>query len=230
MSNLHFHQYENDDLLADALANAIAQDLHSAIELRGKGSLIVSGGSTPKKLFAHLSNLDLPWEKIMIGLCDERWVSPEHPDSNEKLVREFLMINKASKASFVGMYTSEHDIQSAQAICSQKIRSALEPLDVVVLGMGEDAHTASLFPHNPKLPEAYTTQESCIAIKPQSAPHMRMSLSLSAIVSAKRLYLHFQGEKKVALFHEARDGDDEITMPIRAILQQPDIALEVYCA
>lgn len=230
MSNLHFHRYENDDILAHELADAIAKDLIRAIELRGKGSLIVSGGSTPKKLFSRLSQLDLPWEKITIGLCDERWVSPEHPDSNEKLVRESLMINHASKASFVGMYTSEYDIESAQAICSQKIRSALAPLDVLILGMGEDAHTASLFPYNPKLSEAYTTEESCIALQPQSAPHMRMSLSLNAIVSAHRLYLHFQGEKKVALFHEARNGDDKTAMPIRAILQQPDIALEVYCA
>ena len=230
MSNLHFHHFDNDDILALTLANTIAKNLKDAILEKGSASLVVSGGSTPKKLFKALSKIDLSWENVRIGLCDERWVTPHHNDSNEKLVRENLMVNYAARAAFVGMFIDSLEVDQAETACSEKIKSSLWPFDVVVLGMGDDAHTASLFPHNPKLKEAYESNDLCIAIEPTTAPHLRMSLTLSAILSAQHLYLHFQGAKKIALYHEALSGKDTAKMPIRAILHQLTKEVEVYTA
>jgi 6-phosphogluconolactonase len=231
MNNLH--PFENDDLLAVHLAGAIVKNLSDAIAHKGSASLIVSGGSTPKKLFEHLSKSDLLWEKITIGLCDERWVKPTHTDSNEKLVKETLMVNNASKATFVGMVIEGMDTVSAQAACSERIKASLWPFDVVVLGMGEDAHTASLFPNTPQLPEAYNLSRDilCIAIEPPSyASHPRMSLTLKALLSAAHLYLHFQGEGKQKVYDEAMSGEDANAMPIRSILKQTTKEVEVYTA
>jgi len=230
MSNLHFHRFENDDILAHSLARTIAENLKDAIAEKGEASLIVSGGSTPKKFFHRLSQIDLPWEKVKIGLCDERWVPPSHQDSNEKLVRENLMIAYASKATFIGMFIDGVEAFVAQSDCSEKIKSLFPSFDVMVLGMGEDAHTASLFPQNPKLKEAFKSDLYCIAIEPSTAPHLRMSLTLSAILSSKHLYLHFQGEKKLSLYHQGLEGSDCMEMPIRAILHQPSTDIEVYTA
>ncbi len=230
MSNIHFHEFRKDSELALKLALTIAEDLTCAIKQKGSATLLVSGGITPLKLFSALSQIDITWENVTIGLCDERWVAPSHNESNEKLIRETLLQNYASKATFVGMVIDNYDALSAEVECSQKIQSSLSPFDVIVLGMGNDAHTASLFPNNPRLNEAYTTDKICIAIEPTTAPHTRMSLTPKAILSSNRIYLHFQGNSKLEVYNEAMEGDDIFAMPIRSILKQHTKEIEVYFA
>jgi 6-phosphogluconolactonase len=229
-SNIHLHRYAKRDLLLHALSRRIAKDLREAIEKRSRASLMVSGGKTPQALFEMLSQEALPWEKVSVGLVDERWVSPEHAESNERLVKTYLLQGKASSASFIGMYHEGVDAYEAQEICHQRIKNTLWPFDVVILGMGNDGHTASLFPHNSALKKglAIGTDTLCIAVQPGSALHMRMSLTLRAILAADHLYLHFEGEDKVAVFEEAMEGMDVDGMPIRAVLHQPDKEVEVY--
>jgi 6-phosphogluconolactonase len=164
-----------------------------------------------------------------VGLCDERWVSPLHKDSNEKLVRDTLLQGNASGATFIGMYDEKAMNTST---CSEKIKAKLYPFDVLILGMGSDGHTASLFPHNEKLEEGFdlNSDELCIAIKPETAPHNRMSLTLKAILSAKNLYLHIEGSEKLDVYEKALRGKDSFDMPIRAVLHQNIKDLEVYYA
>jgi len=230
MNNLNFHRFDDEETLAFSLAQSIVGHLNDAIAEKGSASLIVSGGSTPKKLFNALSTMDIEWDKIKIGLCDERIVEPTHNDSNEKLVRETLMTGYAVKATFVSMIGDSLEVDEIE--CSQRIKSTLAPFDVLVLGMGDDAHTASLFPNNPKLAEAYdlTRENICITIEPQHAPHTRMSLTLGAILSARHVYLHFQGVSKLNVYKEALNGTDTFAMPIRAIINQTDKKIEVYSA
>ena len=230
MNNLHFHRFEDEEKLAFSLAQSIVNHLNDAISEKGSASLLVSGGSTPKKLFKALNSMNIDWDKIKIGLCDERLVESTHSDSNEKLVRETLMTGYAAKATFVSMLRDSLEVDETD--CSQQIKSSLAPFDVLVLGMGEDAHTASLFPNNPKLNEAYdlTRENICITIQPQHAPHKRISLTLGAILSAHHVYLHFQGESKLNVYKEALSGTDTFTMPIRAIINQTDKTIEVYSA
>lgn len=228
-NHIHFHTFKTTHELIENLSKNISQQLQDSIDKNGKASLLVSGGNTPKPLFEKLSQSDIEWEKVSVGLCDERWVPALHVDSNEKLVKEYLLQENASKARFVGMYHEGLNAQEAEASCSEKM-SALYPFDVVILGMGNDGHTASLFPKNSKLQQAFNEDNDtlCIAIKPDDAPHMRMSLTRAAILSAKHLYLHIEGAQKLSVYEEALNGNDIYAMPIRAILHQNIKNLEVY--
>jgi len=224
------HAFTRQEELTDSLSQSIASQLQKAIKRNGKASLLVSGGSTPKPLFEKLRQIPLEWDKVSVGLCDERWVSPSHIDSNENFVKKNLLQDKASKARFVGMYNEGSDVTDAQSLCSQKIKEELYPFDVVILGMGSDAHTASLFPENVKLQKAFdlNNKEICIAVEPKDAPHMRMSLTRSAILSAKHLYVHFEGKEKLAVYKEVLRGEDMYSMPIRSVLNQDIKDVEVY--
>lgn len=226
------HAFSSQDDLIEALSQSIILQLQKAIDQKGKASLLVSGGSTPKPLFKKLREAPLAWEKVSVGLCDERWVSPSSEESNENLVKTYLLQKKASRAAFVGMYNEVLDVQTAETSCTKKMKETLFPFDVLVLGMGNDSHTASLFPHNVKLEKAFdlNNEDLCIAIEPTSAPCVRMSLTRKAILSAENIYLHFEGKEKQAVYEEAIAGDDLYAMPIRSVLNQEFKNVEVYYA
>ncbi len=226
--NINFNRFENSSLLAESLSKNIAKNLQDAINQRGIASLVVSGGSTPKLLFKKLQQIDIEWNRVVVSLCDERWVDPSHEDSNEKFVKSYLLQDRAKKAKFIGMYRDDMDIYKAEKECFKNIDS----IDVLILGMGNDAHTASLFPNNPRLKDGFdlNNPNKCIVIEPKNAPHLRMSLTLKSILSCSSLYLHFEGEEKLSVYKEALDGNDIYTMPIRSILHQNKKSLKVYYA
>lgn len=224
------HIFSEQEVLIEALSQSIVTNLQKAIDEKGNASLLVSGGSTPKPLFEKLSKIPFKWEKVTIGLCDERWVDPSREESNEHFVKTYLLKDEAATANFTGMYEEGVDIYTAQKHCSQKMQEMVAPFDVLILGMGSDAHTASLFPQNSMLEEAFDLKNPsfCIAIEPSTAPFLRMSLTLKAILSAKHIYLHFEGEEKVAVYKEAIAGEDCYTMPIRSVLNQKLKEVEVF--
>lgn len=228
--NIHFNAFKTPDELADILSKNIAAQLQEINEHRGGSSLVVSGGSTPKMLFKKLCRIDIDWAKVSVSLSDERWVDPTQNESNERLIKEYLLQDKAKAANFVGMYYEGYSAKKAQIICSDELESRIWPVDVMILGMGEDGHTASLFPNHPSLQEALNPnkKELCIAI--DQKPHNRMSLTLQAILSAQHLYLHFEGAKKFKVYQEAIASDDMYAMPIRSILHQKLKEIEVYYA
>lgn len=228
--NIKLFEFDNTDELVIEFADKIAHNLQKAVNENGQASLLVSGGSTPQPLFARLSNLEIDWNKIKIGLVDERWVEFVSNDSNARLVSENLIQNKASKAKFVGMKLSLDSPKQAEKECGEIYANELWPFDVVILGMGNDAHTASLFPKTKELQNAMTTDDICVATMPLDAQHERMSLSLKAILSAKNLYLHFEGEAKKEVFRQVISGADYNEMPIRAVVKQNQKEVEVYFA
>lgn len=229
MSRNH-HVFSEQEALIEALAQSILRDLQKAIDETGKASLLVSGGSTPGPLFEKLRKAIFSWDKVLVGLCDERWVDVSQEESNEHFVKKYLLQEEAAKASFIGMYEANKDIYTAQKVCSKKMKEMLFPFDVLILGMGNDAHTASLFPENVKLEEAFdlNNKNLCIAIEPTTAPYTRMSLTRWAILSAKNIYLHFEGEEKTAVYEEAIAGEDMYRMPIRSVLNQDMKEIEVF--
>lgn len=229
---MYLHTYHHSNDLVDELSARIIANLTQAIEHQGKAVLLVSGGSTPIPLFKKLSQAQIEWEKVCIGLCDERWVDPSHEDSNERLVKTHLMQGYATAAQFVGMYQSDKDVMQASQGCDGIVESLLWPCDVAILGMGEDGHTASLFPHNKALVNGcdFNYKKRCIAVIPQAAAHPRMSLTLFALLSVKHLYLHFEGVKKRCVFDEAMKDEDCEVLPVRCILHQEINPVEVYYA
>ena len=229
MKNNNEHFFLEQKELIDTLSSKIIDNLQEAIQNKGRASLLVSGGSTPKPLFEKLSSFDIPWDKVKIALCDERWIDKNHKDSNEKLVRDSLLVNFAKKAKFISMYQEYINIEDAQDVCSNIYEKELFPFDVLILGMGNDGHTASLFPNNIKLKEALETSEHfCICMKPDTAPYERMSLTKTAILSAINLYLHFEGVEKQDVYKKVLEGASSNDMPVSAILNQDKKKIEVY--
>lgn len=224
------HAFSEQKALIEALSQSILTDLQKAIDEKGKASLLVSGGSTPKPLFEKLSKAVFVWDKVSIGLCDERWIDTSREESNEHFVKKYLLKDEVAKANFIGMYEEDIDIYAAQKVCSEKMQKILYPFDVLILGMGNDAHTASLFPENQKLEEAFDPKNKnfCIAIEPMTAPFLRMSLTLRAILSAKKIYIHFEGKEKIAVYKEVITGEDMYMMPIRSVLNQDIKEIEVF--
>lgn len=226
----HFQSFSNRNQLASYLAKEVAEDLRQGINLHGAASLVVSGGSTPKPFFEALKQEALPWEKVWITLADERWVDADHPDSNEKLVRESLL---PEGAHFVGLKNSAATPAEGAAEASNAVENMPHPFDVVVLGMGDDGHTASLFPKAPELADAIAPDAPmAMGITPPSyAPHPRITLSLSTLLNTRRLVVHITGEAKQKIFEHACDpGTTVEDLPIRAVLCQDAIPVEVYWA
>ncbi len=224
------HEFENSSLLVQNLALKIIEELEKSIKEKGSASLLVSGGNTPKKLFEELSNIDFSWQFVTVALVDERLVETTHCQSNENLVKTHLLKNFASKSKFIGLFITDKNADELEDICSKKYEE-LYPFDVVILGMGNDAHTASLFPNNQKLKEAYDLDsfKLCISIEPDIAPYTRMSLNLKAIINSKKIYLHIEGDEKFEVLQDALKSNDSFKTPISAVLNSNNI-VEVYYA
>lgn len=202
-----------------------------AIKKRGRAVIALSGGSTPRQFFEYLSDSDLPWEKIFITLVDERWVDVNHPDSNEYLVRHALMKGKASKANFIGLKNGEATIVDGLEHCKESLQEFKDDFDLVILGMGEDGHTASFFPGAKELESALLSNETCVAITPSKAEHKRMTLTLSRLLRTKYLFLHVEGSKKFEVLNKAFKQGSVEEMPIRAFIHRENKPyLEVFYA
>ncbi|MBB3103930.1 6-phosphogluconolactonase [Azomonas macrocytogenes] len=220
------HELTDATRLATQLADDVAGTLSAAIEASGVASLLVSGGRSPIAFFEALSSRPLDWSHVQIGLVDERRVPVDQADSNEALVRQYLLRNQAAAATFVGLYREAPTHEEAARLSGQSINELRRPIDVVVLGMGEDGHTASLFPGNPGLAAALDSQclDSCVPMRAPVAPYERISLSYPVLASARRRYLAIQGSAKLETLRQALRSDP-LQMPIRAFLDQP---LEIY--
>ena len=167
------------------------------------------GGRTPVPLFRALRCRELPWQQIGIGLTDERWVASDHPDSNARLVSTELLADAAAAARFVPLHNAA--ATAAQGAARSWLCLAdLLPFDVVVLGMGEDGHFASLFPQSPGIDAALdvTATPGCVAMRAPSAPMDRISLNMAAIAAARRLFLFITGAQQARADPGCRQAGD----------------------
>ena len=167
------------------MATALREDLSS----QDRALLIVSGGSTPVPFFEALSQETLPWDRVDVTLADERWVAAEADDSNARLVRKHLLINRAEAATFVPL-TTEHDTpEEGTDEVAQRLTGLSWPASVVILGMGGDGHTASLFPDSRELDLALSTDAHVVAVRTPSQPQARITLSAERLHHARHLHL-----------------------------------------
>lgn len=209
---------------AEQFAIDMASFLGRQIEKNGSASLAVSGGRTPEHIFPLLSQANVAWEKVTITLEDERWVNADHPDSNEGLTRRFLMQNSAAQARFIGLKSDHADPIQGQETVENALSNIDWPLDAIYLGMGEDGHIASLFPNG----GWENVETRCIGIPAAESRQARMSLSPSALLNARRIYLVITGSEKRAVLEEALKPGPASDLPVRLILHQNQVPLEIY--
>ena len=216
--------------LAAALAGHVAARLTKAVAERGTALLAVSGGTTPARFFAALSSIPIAWNKVTVTLIDERFVPASSPRSNAGLVAANLLQNAAAAARFVPLYHEAASIESAAASDSEALKALAWPLDVAILGMGADGHTASFFPDADNLPELLdpSSQRIVLPVHAQSAGEPRLTLSMARIVAAGFLALHIEGEEKRTAFDGAMGPGAK--KPIRKVLDASPIPVEVFWA
>lgn len=222
------HLFLDSDIAANAVVERITTILNDAIAARGVASIALSGGRSPRPVLEALSQAPLEWDKVVVTLVDERWVAPDDVDSNERLVRETLLKGKAAGARFVPMKNGAGDPYAGQAECEKAFAALPWPLDIVLLGMGEDGHTASLFPDAKELAEGLSTQALTIAVTPPAAPHPRMSMTARAILSSRHVFLQIGGATKKAVYDRALAGGEVEELPIRLALCQHQVPVEVW--
>ncbi|RVD55482.1 6-phosphogluconolactonase [Mesorhizobium sp. M2D.F.Ca.ET.185.01.1.1] len=216
--------------LAAALTDHVAALLTNAIAQRGTALLAVSGGTTPAKFFAALSAIPIAWDRVVVTLVDERFVPPSSPRSNAGLVAANLLQNKAAAARFVPLYHEAASIEDAAATDSEALRSLPWPLDVVILGMGGDGHTASFFPDAGNLEELLdpASQRIVLPVHAASGGEPRLTLSMARIVAAGFVALHIEGEDKRTAFNGAMGPG--VKKPIRRVIEAAPKPIEVFWA
>ncbi len=223
------HAFPSRPELAEKLAATIAEKLSDAIAKRGTGFIAVSGGSTPALLFAELSRAAIDWKKVIVTLIDERLVPPASPRSNARLVADKLLQGPAAAARFVPLYHGTDDGEEAADLARAALAELPWPLDVAVLGMGGDGHTASFFPDAPDLAEllAADAAKLVLHVEAASAGEHRLTLTLGRIAEAGLLALHIEGPDKRQVLDRALGGEK---LPIRAAFEAAPRPVEIFWA
>jgi len=214
------HYPSRDEQAAD-LAEIVARELSEAIEENGKATLAVPGGSTPGAFLRALARERLDWAKLRVMLTDERFVPETSPRSNTRLLRENLLQGPAEQAILIPFTAPADAPEDVIDRLSAAVEAAL-PLDVCVLGMGEDMHTASLFPGADRLDDALAPgAPALMAMRAPGAPEPRITLTAPVLRGARILHLLLAGKAKQAPLEQAMQSGPVVEAPVRAILTAP---------
>ncbi len=207
--------------LAKELAESIADRIRNAIATRGSAAIAVSGGSTPGKFFQALGKTkDIDWDKVVVTLVDERWVDETSERSNALLVNEKMLQGPAAVAKFFPLYSGGTEPDAAQVAKTNALMAELpKPFAAVILGMGNDGHTASFFPGGDTLDAALTGEGPTLAIRAPGAGEPRITFTLPRLLETDGLYLHIEGEEKAEVLDKALGDGPVADMPVRAVLR-----------
>lgn len=227
----NFIQTPNAAESATQLAQAVAQNLRDVLAKQACATLAVSGGKSPIPFFQALNQQDLDWSRVNITLVDERVVPTDHADSNTGLVRQYLLQNQAEKANWLPVIADDagagslHDMTQVLAFALQHY---VQP-DVLILGMGADGHTASIFPQAPQFTDAVSENhpQPLIHTTPVTAPHERISMTLAAIEATPFVYLSIAGAEKLAVYRQAEQALTQ-QFPISYVLHSNKVNANVF--
>ena len=215
-------EYADREMLALDVANRLAGDLKKALVAQEFVSFAVCGGTTPAPIFDMLCAADLDWARVQIMLTDERWVPEGHAASNASLIKRHLMTDKAAAAQFVPFYRDGMTATAGAADVSPALDASL-PLSVLMLGMGADMHTASLFPGAQGLTEAMAPNApNLCAVQPEGQDIARITLSAPVLNGAMTKHLIIYGDEKRAALDRAQSLPPQ-DAPVAAVLAGADI-------
>ncbi|HDZ57319.1 MAG TPA: 6-phosphogluconolactonase [Pseudomonas xinjiangensis] len=204
---------------AEHMASRVLEGLRQAIQANGTATLALSGGRGPEQFLRRLDAMALEWEKVTVTLVDERWVPEDHPDSNAGMIKRCLP-RALQRAQWIPMYQGESPEQDAARM--EVVLRRLLPADVLVLGMGPDGHTASLFPQTSDIAENLSdrARQLCQAVPAAEGRRARLTMTGKAIRQAKLLLLQISGEQKYRTLLEAFEAEPE-KLPVAAFLAPP---------
>lgn len=223
-----WRNFTSPQRLAEALAQMVAAALAGAVARRGQAFLAVSGGTTPKRFLEALSQQKLEWEKVTVTLVDERFVPETSPRSNAAFVRKSLLVENAALARLVPLFHPAVNVEEAARQANADLACAPWPLDVAILGMGTDGHTASFFPDADDL-EKLLDPESAAFVLPvhaASAGEERLTLPLARLLEADLLALHIEGDEKRAVLDAALAPGGK--KPVSAVFAHASGPVPVY--
>lgn len=209
-------EYPDAEIMMMDLADKLASELENQLLLHDHASLAVPGGTTPGSIFDILCAADLDWARVHVMLTDERWVPETSERSNTRLLRDRLLVNRAAAATYVPLYadagTPEEKLPELAAALAPEL-----PISVVLLGMGADMHTASIFPGADQLDHALHGDDTLVAMRAPGAPEPRITLSAGVLRSAMNRHLVIVGGEKREALEQARHLPPE-EAPVAAIL------------
>ena len=222
--------FDNREAASAAAAAHIGEALARRLDAQGKASVVVSGGSSPAGVFAELAQTDIAWPDVHVIMSDERWVPPDHADSNERLVRDTLLTGSARRARLLPYYAAGVAIDTRCDELNDELRLAPFPFACALLGMGEDGHFASLFPDADNLAEGLDVESSrlCIPVNTAASQHPRLSLTLSALSRGDEILLLIFGERKREIYETAKQ--DANGFPVSHLLRQKRAPVHLYWA
>ena len=209
--------FPDPDALADAACAAAVRALQAAIADRGRASLIGTGGRSPAPVYDRLSRAELDWARVTVSLSDDRLVPDDDPASNEKLVRERLLVGPAAAARFEPLRCDASDPQACADLAEPRL-AALAPYDILFLGMGEDGHVASLIPGSPVLARGMDSTGARFVLGVPAGvgtpPLARVTLTLRALLAARETLVLISGARKREIVERERG------LPVHALLEQ----------
>jgi 6-phosphogluconolactonase len=215
-------EYADREMMMMSLANKIAGELGAVLRQKGSASLSVPGGTTPGPVFDMLSAANLDWANVAVFLNDERWVGEDNPRSNTRLLRQRLLQNKAAAAQLIPLYAATNTPEEAIEALSAGITPHL-PISVLLLGMGADMHTASLFPGADRLAEALADDApNLLPMRADGAGEPRITLTAPVLRDALHIHILITGADKRAALEKAANLP-ETEAPVRAVLAHATI-------
>lgn len=212
-------KYPDAEMMAMDLADALASEINNALHNKDRVTLVVPGGTTPGPIFDILCGVHLDWGRVNIMLTDERWVPESHDRSNTRLLRERLLIDQAAAATIIPLYKDADSVAAALPDLSLAIGPLL-PIDILLLGMGDDMHTASLFPGADNLEQAFDPHAPLLLpMRADGAAEPRVTLTAPVLHGAMSTHIVFTGKAKNKALKAARKIGDPLAAPISAFLK-----------
>ncbi len=222
------HFFETRLEASEAAAKRMAELLSNRLDNQAEASIIVSGGTTPGQCLAALAKTPLDWQRVQVALSDERWVPADHEDSNEKLVRESLLVDEAATAQLLPVYAA--DVSPEQRCEALQNPLPALPFSCSLIGMGADGHFASLFPDAEQL--ALGLDVECgrlyIPVTTKASPHPRISMTLAGISRSDEIALLFFGEEKLDVYKKALESTNGF--PVSRLLRQKRAPVRLFWA